>query len=120
MRIIDWSSDVCSSDLNGSHQPGPDAIDGRQCTDGIGGACELHDPGGRLADADGRDRLRHAERAQLLDKRHGVWRATVRWDAQLHHLRCGVLDTPRNPFQELPVRRVYSLFEVAETYYTIP
>src|SRR3546814_10319446 len=44
---------------NGSHQPGPDAIDGRQCTDGIGGACELHDTGGRLADADGRDRLRH-------------------------------------------------------------
>src|SRR3546814_8979896 len=87
MRISDWSSDVCSSDL------------------GIGGACELHDTGGRLADADGRDRLRHAERAQLLDERHGVWRATVRCDAQLHHSRCGVLDQPRKPFQELPVRR---------------
>src|SRR3546814_1933100 len=65
MRISDWSSDVCSSDL---------------------------------------DRLRHAERAQLLDERHGVWHATVRCDAQLHHSRCGVLDQPRKPFQELPVR----------------
>src|SRR3546814_1158219 len=100
MRISDWSS-ACALPIlaelvpasdghlslpdgpdgghqgNGSHQPGPDAIDGRQCTDGIGGACELHDTGGRLADADGRDRLRHAERAQLLDERPGVWRATV-------------------------------------------
>src|SRR3546814_8704759 len=75
MRISDWSSDVCSSDL---------------------------------------DRLRHAERAQLLDERHGVWRATVRCDAQLHHSRCGVLDQPRKPFQELPVRRCDALSEVAD------
>src|SRR3546814_7576623 len=58
--------------------------------------------------------LRHAERAQLLDERHGVWRATVRCDAQLHHSRCGVLDQPRKPFQELPVRRCDALSEVAD------
>src|SRR3546814_9634245 len=103
---------------NGSHQPGPDAIDGRQCTDGIGGACELHDTGGRLADADGRDRLRHAERAQLLDERHGVWRATVRCDAPLTHSRCGVLDQPRKPFQELPVLRCDALSEVRSEEHT--
>ncbi len=62
---------------------------------GLGRARELHDPGRRLADANGRDGLRDAERAQLFDQRHGLWRAPVRRDAQFRHPRCGVFDQPR-------------------------
>src|SRR3546814_8372358 len=56
MRISDWSSDVCSSDL-GDHQPQPRGagVDARE----IGRAAQRRDEGGAARSRGGRDLLAH-------------------------------------------------------------
>src|SRR3546814_10491000 len=61
MRISDWSSDVCSSDLHGPPGAEEFTLGGR--TTGLGGPAVRHSPPVLVADADARMR-RHRNAAQ--------------------------------------------------------
>src|SRR3546814_11235 len=61
MRISDWSSDVCSSDLHGPPGAEEFALGGR--TTGLGGPAVRHSPPVLVADTDARMR-RHGNAAQ--------------------------------------------------------